>query len=543
MTSTTMLSLANLVVVKKKNGKWRVCVDFTDLNKACPKDNFSLPHIDQLVEATAGNKLLSFMDAFAGYNQILMHPDDREKTPFITDRGIYCYEVMPFGLKIAGATYQRLVNRVFSEQLEKMMEVYIDDMLVKSLEENDHVAHLRDCFRQLNQHNMKLNPAKCHFAVKSGEFLGYLVTHRGIEANPKQIDALLNMPSPQNKREVQRLTGRVAALNRFISRSTDKCLAFYDTLRGNKKFEWTDRCEEAFQELKKYLANPPVMAKPERFPKERKSKLSPRGDGQFRVLENINDNAYKLELPEGGNDEAIDLSSTETDKEVTIPTMRHGPLTSLKVNQVPQGLKPWILSWKTTVSSLEHHKRWRSSKETKELVTCSSRLKLLPSYRFCKELEMRPCSPSPNRPMEEWSLYRPKSSPTVASGTHMPKCCTALVDSPSHHQHFISFTGFLEKRTHPRLPHLITTRVYIESASRSQHPSSHSTILVELVGRANPFASPSFHRLSHSTVLVESAGRVSPPLQLHSIVVELGGRVSPSATPSLYRTHKSRTNR
>ncbi|KAG7594099.1 Zinc finger CCHC-type [Arabidopsis thaliana x Arabidopsis arenosa] len=156
--------LANPVVVKKKNSKWRVCVDFTDLNKACPKDSFSLPHIDRLVEATAGNKLLSFMDAFAGYNQILMHPDDREKTAFITDRGIYCYKVMPFGLKNAGATYQRLVNRMFSEQLGKTMEVFIDDMLVKSLEENDHIAHLRDCFRQLNKHNMKLNPAKCRFA-------------------------------------------------------------------------------------------------------------------------------------------------------------------------------------------------------------------------------------------------------------------------------------------------------------------------------------------------------------------------------------------
>nr|ABW81181.1 gag-pol20 [Arabidopsis cebennensis] len=248
--------LANSVVVKKKNGKWRVCVDFTDLNKACPKDSFPLPHIDRLVEATAGNKLLSFMVAFAGYNQILMHPDDCEKTTFITDRGIYCYKVMLFGLKNAGATYQRLVNRMFTKQLGKLMDVYIDAMLVKSLEENDHVAHLCDCFRQLNLHNMKLNQAKCCFAVKSGEFLGYLVIHYGIEANPKQIDALLNMASPHNKRVVQHLTGRVAALNRFISRSTDKCLAFYDTLRGNKMFEWTNRCGEVFQELKKYLANP-----------------------------------------------------------------------------------------------------------------------------------------------------------------------------------------------------------------------------------------------------------------------------------------------
>ncbi|XP_048599943.1 uncharacterized protein LOC125580038 [Brassica napus] len=245
-----------------KNGKWRVCVDFTDLNKARPKDCFPLPHIDRLVEATAWNKLLSFMDAFSGYNQIMMNLDDREKTAFITDRGTYCYKVMPFGLKNAGATYQRLVNQIFSEQLGKTMEVYIDDMLVKSLDEHDHVSHLEECFAKLNAHNLKLYPAKCRFAVASGEFLGYLVTCRGIEANPKQINALIEMVSPRTKREVQRLTRRVAALNRFISRSTDKCLPFYDTLKGNKKFEWSEECEKAFQQLKRYLAIPPVLAKP-----------------------------------------------------------------------------------------------------------------------------------------------------------------------------------------------------------------------------------------------------------------------------------------
>lgn len=115
------------------------------------------------------------MEAFSRYNQIMMNPDDQEKTAFITDRGTYCYRVMPFGLKNASATYQRLVNCMFSEQLGKTMEVYIDDMLVKSLEEQDHITHLQECFERLNQHNMKLNPVKCRFAVASGEFLGYLV--------------------------------------------------------------------------------------------------------------------------------------------------------------------------------------------------------------------------------------------------------------------------------------------------------------------------------------------------------------------------------
>ena len=99
-----------MVVVKKKNGKWRVCIDFTDLNKSCPKDPFPLPHIDKLVDATAGHQLMSFMDAFSGNNQILMHPGDQEKTSFMTAKGIYCYKVMLFGLKNAGSTYQRLVN-------------------------------------------------------------------------------------------------------------------------------------------------------------------------------------------------------------------------------------------------------------------------------------------------------------------------------------------------------------------------------------------------------------------------------------------------
>ena len=125
--------LANVVIVRKKNGKWRVYIDFTDLNKACPKDSFPLPHIDILVDATAGHKLLSFMDAFSGYYQILMHPNDQEKTAFITERGIFCYKVMPFGLKNASATYQRLVNKMFADYLGDTMEVYIDDMLVKSL--------------------------------------------------------------------------------------------------------------------------------------------------------------------------------------------------------------------------------------------------------------------------------------------------------------------------------------------------------------------------------------------------------------------------
>ena len=127
--------LANVILVKKANGKWRMCVDFTNLNKACPKDSFPLPMIDQLVDSIAGHKLLTFMDAFSGYNQIKMAEEDQEKTAFITSQELYCYKVMPFELKNAGATYQRLVNKMFNKQIGRNMEVYVDDMLVKSKEE------------------------------------------------------------------------------------------------------------------------------------------------------------------------------------------------------------------------------------------------------------------------------------------------------------------------------------------------------------------------------------------------------------------------
>ncbi|KAK0570714.1 hypothetical protein LWI29_005357 [Acer saccharum] len=254
--------LANVVVVKKKNGKWRVCIDFTDLNKACPKDSFPLPHIDMLVDATAGHELLSFMDAYSGFNQILMHPDDQEKTAFVTERGIFCYKVMSFGLKNAGATYQRLVNKMFAKMLGSTMEVYIDDMLVKSLVAQQHIDHLRQSFDVLDQYGMKLNPTKCSFGVSSGKFLGYLVTQRGVEANPDQIQSIENIESPKCMKDVQKLTGRVAALNRFISKSSEKCLPFFNILRKNKTFEWNEDCERALQDLKTYLKSPPLLSKP-----------------------------------------------------------------------------------------------------------------------------------------------------------------------------------------------------------------------------------------------------------------------------------------
>ena len=252
--------LVNVVLVKKANSKWRLCIDFPDINKACPKDSFPLPRIDLIVEATTGHELLSFIDAFSGYNQISMDPDDQENTSFLTAQGTYCYRVMPFGLKNAGATYQRLVNCMFQKQIGATMEVYIDDMLVKSTAAKYHIAHLSEMFQILRNYNMKLNPVKCAFGVSGGKFLGFIVNRRGIEANPDKIKDVLDMPSPSGIKEVQRLTGRIATLSRFVSRANDKCQPFFQVLK--KAFQWDTKCEKAFSALKTYLSSPPILVSP-----------------------------------------------------------------------------------------------------------------------------------------------------------------------------------------------------------------------------------------------------------------------------------------
>lgn len=178
--------------------------------------------------------MMSFRDTYSCDNQILIHPDDQRKTTFIKERGIYCFKVMPFGLKNAGAMYQRLVNKMFADFIGNTMGVYIDDMIVELPREQDHLDHLRQAFGMLRKYGMKLNPTKCSFGVTSGKFLGYFVIKLGIEADPRQIKAVENIQSPKSVKDVQNLTNRLVALNRFISKYSDKSRPFFNTLRKEK---------------------------------------------------------------------------------------------------------------------------------------------------------------------------------------------------------------------------------------------------------------------------------------------------------------------
>ncbi|XP_065621393.1 uncharacterized protein LOC136064079 [Quercus suber] len=218
--------LANTVVVKKKSGKWRV----------------------YLVDATVSHPRISFLDVFQGYHQIPLAPDDQEKTAFVT---------------LTGSTYQRMMTRMFESQLGKSIEVYIDDMVVKSKVIPEHVKDLDNTFEILRRHKLHLNASKYSFGVGLGKFLGYMVTHRGIEVNPDQIKAIQNLQPPRNPKEVQKLTGMTAALNRFISQSTDRCKPFFSLINKWKGIEWTEECASAFQQLKDYLARLPIMSSPE----------------------------------------------------------------------------------------------------------------------------------------------------------------------------------------------------------------------------------------------------------------------------------------
>src|SRR5438105_2040793 len=254
--------LANPVLVKKKNGKWRMCVDYTDLNKACPKDPFGLPRIDQVVDSTAGSELLCFLDAYSGYHQVSLAESDCIKTSFITPFGAYCYITMPFGLKNAGATYQRAMQRCLHDQLGRNVEAYVDDVVIKSRVREDLIPDLSETFTNLRRFRWKLNPEKCVFGVPSGKLLGFIVSYRGIEVNPKKLKDILMMNSPYKLRDVQKLTGCMAALSRFVSRLGERAMPFYKLLKKQDKFQWTPEAQQALDKLKKFLTNPPVLVLP-----------------------------------------------------------------------------------------------------------------------------------------------------------------------------------------------------------------------------------------------------------------------------------------
>jgi hypothetical protein len=254
--------LANPVMVLKKNNTWRMCIDYTSLNKACPKDPFALPRIDQVTDSTAGCDLLSFLDAYSGYHQIPLYQLDQIKTSFITPYGAYCYVTMPFGLKNAGATYQRTMQRCLQEQIWRNMHDYVANMVVKTKQSGTLLDDLKETFANLRRYRMKLNPEKCTFGMPDGQLLGYIISQRGIEANPSKIKAIKALELPTKLRDVQKFAGYLASLSRFVSRLGKKAMPLYQLMKKMDHFIWSQRADEAFNDLKRALSTAPILAAP-----------------------------------------------------------------------------------------------------------------------------------------------------------------------------------------------------------------------------------------------------------------------------------------
>ena len=237
------LWLSNIVPVKKKNGQIRCCVDFHKLNKACPKDEFSLPNMNLLIDSTAGHAMFSFMDGLNGYNQIFMSSKDAKKTAFCTPIGNFYYTVMPFGLKNAGATYQRIMTAMFYDMIHREIENYVDDIVVKSKTREDHFGILKKVFERCRLYKLKMNPLKCAFRVSASKFLGFLVHQLDIDLDPARVSAITTMKSPTTNKELKSFLGKLSYIRRFIPGLTAVTSAFAPLLKKGAPFHWSTECQ------------------------------------------------------------------------------------------------------------------------------------------------------------------------------------------------------------------------------------------------------------------------------------------------------------
>ncbi|GKU96676.1 hypothetical protein SLEP1_g9888 [Rubroshorea leprosula] len=344
-----------------------MCIDYTNLNQACPKDCYPMPSIDKLVEAALGTERLSLLDAYSGYHQVPMAPEDEEKTSFYAGDEIYCYVTMPFGIG-------------------RNLEVYVDDSVVKSLKAKDHLVDLDETFNNLKKNRMRLNPAKCIFGVESGKFLGFMVSRRGIEVNPEKIKAIVEMEPGKSVKDIQRLTGRVAALHRFISKLADKCLPFF-----------------------KIMSSPPLLTKAI--------------DGEILYLYlGISTEAIKLRYPIA---EKAALAVVTSARKLRLYFQSHPiiVLTDQPFRQILQ--KPEcsrrLIKWAVELGEFEITFQQRSAIRAQALADFI--------------VECTPCHSTPNPEPKDWTLYVDRASSNNGSGAG------ALLLGPDgyHSEHALKF--------------------------------------------------------------------------------------------------------
>eukprot|EP00253_Pinus_taeda_P006696 PITA_06696 len=248
--------------MRKKSGEIRLCVDLRNLNQVSLKDDYPLPKMDHILQRVVGSSRISLLDGFSGFNQILVHPDDQDKTAFTTPWGTFKYVKMPFRLKNAGATFQRAMDIAFVKEIHDFLVIYLDDLTPFSKSDQEHLKHLRQIFMTCRKYGISLNPKKSLFALEEGKLLGHIISKDGIRIDPERIQAILQIPYPRNIKELQAFLGKINFLRRFIPNLAELIRLLSNMLKKDAKVKWSLETKQAFESIKTALTQTPVLTSP-----------------------------------------------------------------------------------------------------------------------------------------------------------------------------------------------------------------------------------------------------------------------------------------
>jgi hypothetical protein len=257
----------NPVHVRKKSGEIRLCVDFINLNRVSLKDNYPLPKMDHILQKVVGSQKMSMLDGFYGYNQIMVHPDDQEKIAFTMPWGTFMYAKMHFGLMNVGGTFQRAMDIDFSDEKDKFIVIYLDEITIYSVFDEEHLKHLRRDFQKCRKFGISLNPKKSNFGMEEGKLLGNIISKEVIKIYPNRVEGILKIVTPRSKKEVQSFLGKVNFMRRFIPNLAEIIKHITNMLKKKSEIKWTPEAKKSFEDIKVALTKAPVLASPN-FEKE-----------------------------------------------------------------------------------------------------------------------------------------------------------------------------------------------------------------------------------------------------------------------------------
>jgi hypothetical protein len=251
--------MSNLVVVQKKNGDIRLCVDFCNLNQLSLKDNYPLPNMEHLLQRVIGAGMMYMRNWFSGYNQVLLKREGQLKTAFTTPWGTFMYLRMSFGLMNAGASFQREMDFAFRDLIQKIIEIYQDDLTIMSKDRKDHLSHLRIVFERCNKYGISLNPKKSVFGIDEGKLLGHVASQGGVSIDPKRVQSIKYVRPPANKKDLQSFLGKINFICRFVPNFAERIKPLSALLKKDVSFRWGDETNKSFEDIKNAVSQAPRL--------------------------------------------------------------------------------------------------------------------------------------------------------------------------------------------------------------------------------------------------------------------------------------------